>query len=112
MGQLAQHALGQDLAGALPLRVMDDHEGLGRDQPRRIAGGDQLVEFGFLHRDGLFDQNRVARGQGPFRPFHMKVVRQRDIDGINAGMGQQFVIAVEHAKVRGKGLERGGFFGR
>ncbi len=52
----------------------------------------------------------LARRKGLERPFHMQMVRQRNIDGVDPRVGQQGVVAVMHFQIRAKGPKRSGLF--
>ena len=91
MPDFTNHALTQQRPGALPLRMVDDHIGLGQLQPAGIARCDELVNFRGPQRD---------------RPFDMQVVGQRDVYGVNLRVSEQGFITVMHAQI---GAEAGEF---
>ena len=42
--------------------------------------------------DGLLDEDVLARRQGALRPFDVKMVGQRDVDGLDSGVAEQFLV--------------------
>ena len=117
--QIAQHAFGNQIAGAGPLRVVDGHIGFGNQMARGLARGDQAVEIFLRHGDRLFAEHRLP-GLGRLdRPMHMKRIGQRHIDRVDIGIGQQVLIAVmdrhagrEIGKRRGLGRVSAGDSGK
>lgn len=83
MFELADGARVDECRRARPLRVMGDHESLGNKFAGLVAGLDQLVDF--LSFERVFD---------------MRVVGERDVDGLHLRIGQQGVITVMYAQPR------------
>ena len=105
MKDASDRALPDQRLRPLPLRVVDDHIGLGHQQARGIAGRDQPVDLIGLQRDGLFGQYMLSGGDGLLRPFDVKVVGQRDIDRLHRRIGQQGIIAAMDLKIGAERLE-------
>lgn len=55
-----------------------------RGHPLRLAG---------RQRNRLLAQHMLARLRRPDRPFHMKMIRKRNIDGVDARIGEQLLVA-------------------
>ena len=105
MDQITDLARLEPFLRALPLRVMDDHVGLGGQKAGAVARRDDLVDLARLQGNGLFGQHMLAGRKRLQRPFDMQVVGQRDIDRVNRRVGQQRLIAGMHHKGRAKGAE-------
>ena len=75
MHELTDGPVSHEITCGLPLRVMDDHIGLGGQTPGLVARRDELVELGGFHRDRLLCQDVFSGGQRFQRPLDMNVVR-------------------------------------
>ncbi len=88
------------------MRVVDDHEGFGREHARGVPRGDQLVEVRRPHGHRLLAQDVLARLHRLQAPFHVERVGQRDVDRVDARVAEQGVEAVVHPQARGEDAER------
>ena len=110
MQQLADRAALHQFARALPLRMVDDHVGLGREKPGPVAFSDEDVDLVGRHRDRLLGQDMLARRQHLQRPFHMHVIGQRNVDRVDRRIGEKILIAhllqagAEIPPLRGSGV--------
>ena len=74
-----------DLQG---LRVVAVHERLGEDDAALAGRGLHGVHFRHGERERLLAQDVLPRAGGPDRPLRVEVVRQRDVDGVDPGIGR------------------------
>ena len=67
--------------------------------PRCDAVLDHLVGLGARPRRRLLAEHVLAGIGGPFRPLRVQVVRQRDVDGIDRVVFEQFVVGASTHRV-------------
>ena len=103
VAQPADGAALHELAGAQPLRMVRDHESLGRELAALVAGGDQRVDLLGPERDRLLGQHVLAGLERLPRPFDVVVVRQRDIDRVDLGIVEQRLVTRVGARAVGRG---------
>ena len=68
-------------------------EGLHQEDAVLLRRAEHGLRLGLRYGQGLFAQHVLAGLQGPHRPGAVQVVGQRDIDGLDLWVGQQFFIA-------------------
>src|SRR6476469_132703 len=85
------------------------HEGLHPDDAAGHAVVDHLRRLGRVARGRLLAEHVLGGVGGAHRPFRMQVIRERDVDGLDVGRGEQlFVRARADAVEPGLGDEVGG----
>ncbi len=83
-------ALPHELSRAQPLRMETNHEGFHDED---LAGhGAQALGLRRCQRDRLLAQHMLARCGGLQRQWHVEMVRQRVVDGLDLRIGQQLLI--------------------
>ncbi len=83
-----------------------DHESFADFYVCAVAGFDQLEHFGGIEAERFFAQYMLARFGCANRPRHVHVIRQRIVDEIDGGIGQELFVGA----VRGGDAElRRGF---
>ena len=91
--QLANRAALNQFLRLLPLRMVPKHEGFHQLQFRMPTSRfHQFDAFGCGQADRFFAQHMLARFQRANRPRHMQMIRQRIVNRINVGIGQQLLI--------------------
>jgi hypothetical protein len=79
----------EHLAGAVGVAV---HERLHERDAVRGAGGHHLAALRGIERDGLLAQDVFAEFGGADRPLAVERIGQRDVNGIDRGIVQQFLV--------------------
>ena len=93
------------------MRVVHDHVGFDSELARGVPRSDKAVELALFHRDRLFAEDVLASFERLYRPIDMQMVGQRNIDGLDIGIGQQRVVVGVDLEVRREGLKRLGLLG-
>ena len=88
-----------ELADALVLGVEAVHEAFHQRQMASLEGFYNFRGFVGIQRKRLFQKHRLARLCGPDRPFQMHRIWQRDIEGIDGGIGEQRFVAGDSSLV-------------
>ncbi len=81
-----------------PLRVPAHHERLGDLHAGSIACGEQLPRLVGGQRDRLLAEHVLARVGGANGPGHVQVIRQRIVDRVDLGIGDQLVVRAVRAR--------------
>ena len=90
--EFADAAFVQQRAQANPLGVAVDHERLADFDAGAGADGEQGLRFGDGEAERLFAEHMLARLSGFDGPGHVHVVRQRVVDGVDVGIGEQLFV--------------------
>ena len=69
------------------------HEPFGEADAGGFGGGHHGRDLARVHGHGLLTEHVLAGAQGPDGPFGVEVVRQRVVDGVDAGVVDQILIA-------------------
>ena len=77
----------------LPLGMVTYHERFGNDDACRVTCLNQLLCLGSIQGDRFFAKHMFASLRGLDRNWNVKVIRQRVIDRLNVGIGEQLVVA-------------------
>ena len=85
-------ARGDQLAGRDPARVQPVHERLHEPDAFGLADGDHVGRLIGVHRERLLAQHVLPRTGRGLRPLGMEVVRERDVDGVDVGVGEEFLV--------------------
>jgi hypothetical protein len=89
--QLADPAVHTSSPGQ-PLRVLAHHEGLLDELAGAVAHGDEGTRLFRAQRDRLLAEHVFARLRGLDRPGHVEVIRERVVDGVHVGVGQEILV--------------------
>ena len=81
-----------ELADRQPRGVEAVHERLHEAHSCGIAGGDHALGLGRGHGQRLLAQDVLAGPGRRHRPLRVEVVRQRDVDGVDVGIGEQCLV--------------------
>ena len=95
---VAQLAGADDLAGALPLRVVAHHEGFGDEHV--LGRRAQLLGFRGGDGDRLFAEHVLAGPRCRQGDRHVQMVGQRIVDRIDVRVGEQLLVGAVGAAVR------------
>ena len=82
----------QELPHGQPARLHAHHRRLTDHHAGPIARGDQATRVGAGGGDGLFAQHMLPGVGGALGPGDVQVVRQRIVDRVNLGIGQQRLV--------------------
>ena len=88
-----------EFADAHVLRVQAVHEAFHQRQMASLERFDNFRGFVGIQRKRLLQKHWLARLGGPDRPFQMHRVRQRDIEGVDGGIGEQRFVAADAGAV-------------
>jgi len=94
LAQAADRPALHEVAGAQPLGMVGDHEGLGGELARPVARRDEGVDLRGAQRDRLLGQHVLAGLERLQRPFDVGVVGQRVVDRVDLRIGEQRLVAV------------------
>ena len=81
-----------------PRRVLAVHERLHQEDARVPAGIDHALGLGGGHRERLLAQDVLAGPRGLDRPARVQVVGQRDVDGVDVGVGEERLVRPVRAR--------------
>ena len=90
--QIADAAGADEIAGADPLGMGVHHEGLADFDAGAGLRLKQLAGFGGVERQRLLTEHVLAGFGGANGPGHVQVIRERVVDGLDFGIGQQFLV--------------------
>ena len=108
LAQAADGAVAHELADLGPLRMVEDGEGLADQQARDGGRGGDRLHLGGRHGQRLLAQHVLAGGEGLQRPFEVQRVGQRQVDAVDLGRGEQFLVAGVDVRDRMAPGERAG----
>src|SRR5207302_885169 len=91
--QPADRALGDELGQPLRLRRVPPHERLHQQAACVFGGVEGVLGIGGGSRERLLAQHVLARLERADRPRHVERVRQRDVDGLNARVLEERLVA-------------------
>jgi polyphosphate kinase 2 len=87
---------GHDLLHPAGQRVVAVVERLHHHPAGRPRGVGDLGRFGLVRGERLLAQHVLARGEGPQRPRGVQRVRQRVVDRVHVGIGDQGLVRLVH----------------
>jgi hypothetical protein len=79
-------------AEAKPLRVGADHEGFADEDAGAVADGEEGLRFSEGHAEGFFAEDVLAGFGGADGPGNVELVGERVVDGVDAGVGEEFFV--------------------
>jgi hypothetical protein len=91
-------ARGDELADGDPRRMVAVHERLHQQDPGLVGRGDHPLRVGDRQRQRLLAQDVLARAGGGDRPLGVKVVGERDVDGVDVLVGEQCLVRAVDAR--------------
>lgn len=113
--ELSDFSGADEVAGSLPLGVMSIHEGFHDLQSRITAGGvDESAAFFGGESDRLFAEDVLTGFEGLDGPGDVEVIGEGVIDGVDIGIGEEFLVGAVgagDAELVGGGAGLGEFAG-
>ena len=87
------------LADAPVLRMEAEHEAFHQRHMPSLERVNNFRGFVGIQRKRLLQKHWLACLGGPDRPFQMHRIRQRDVEGVDGGIGEQRFVAADAGAV-------------
>ncbi len=98
VAQFADRALPQQLLQHHRLRMMPVHERFGDDDAVTRRGRGDAIDVVDGQRDRLFAEHVFARFRRLDRPFRVQMIRQRNVDDVDVGIGEHRLVRRDRAR--------------
>jgi len=90
--QIPDAAALHEIAHGEPLRMVAHHERLADEHTGTLAHLEKLPRLVGRERDRLLAEHVLPRFRGADRPRHVQVIRERIVDGLDVGIGEELLV--------------------
>ena len=88
----SDRAVGDESGDRRGLRMVAIHERLRQDEPRGVRGVERFLGLAGMARVGLLAEDVLSGRERLHRPLVVHAVRERDVDGLDVGVGEERLV--------------------